>query len=349
MSPPIVEMHKASQESPRQKFEGHTDSVYGALHLPDGQRMVTCSEDGSLRVWNIKSGKQIGDDWRDGESGVYTIALSPDGKKVVSGGEDCGVRLWDVDTGKVIAKWFGHTKPVWSVCWSGDGQRVLSGSNDGTVREWDVENGETIFAPVQTGHTDVYAAVYSPDMTMFATGGNNGSPNPGYDKSPVKIWDAKTGELVATLKGHTHSAMCLAWSSDGKMLISGSSDHSIRTWDTTSWKQIRVVLEAHISGVFAIAISPNGRILASTSFDNTAQLWNLDNNQPISSFLLHAETVFFASFSADGKLLATSCNDDNAYTWDVCAIVKEAGLDDLLLDKSVLAVRDTFINGSHRI
>jgi WD40 repeat protein len=225
----------------------------------------------------------------------------------------------------------------------------LSGSNDGTVREWDVKNRENILAPVKTGHTDVYAAVYSPDTTMFATGGYNGSFNPGYDKSPVKIWDAKTGELVATLKGHTHSVLCLAWTTDGKILMSGSSDYSIRTWDTASWKQTRAILDAHISSVFAIAISPNGRILASTSIDNTAQLWNLDNNQPIGSFILHADSVFSVSFSADGKLLTTSCNDDNAYTWDVCTIVKEAGLDDLLLDNSVLAVRDTFINGSHRI
>ncbi|KIK48070.1 hypothetical protein CY34DRAFT_798701 [Suillus luteus UH-Slu-Lm8-n1] len=341
MSSPIVEKQKSSQDTPSQKFEGHTDSVYGALHLPGGQRMVTCSEDGSLRVWNVKSGMQIGDDWRDGESGVYTIALSPDGKKVASGGEDGAVRLWDIDTGKVIAKWIGHTKSVWSVCWSQDGQRVLSGSNDGTVREWDVKNRETILAPVETGHTEVFAAVYSPDTTMFATGGYNGSFNPGYDKSPVKIWDAKTGELVATLKGHTHSVLCLAWTTDGKILMSGSNDHSIRTWDTASWKQIRAVLDAHINGVFAIAISPNGRILASTSFDNTAQLWNLDNNQPIGSFLLHADSVFSVSFSADGKLLVTSCNDDNAYTWNVCMIAKETGLDDLLLDNSVLAANAT--------
>lgn len=100
-------------------------------------------------------------------------------------------------------------------------------------------------------------------------------------------------------------------------------------------------MDAHISSVFAIAISPNGRILASTSIDNTTQLWNLDNNQPIGSFILHADSVFSVSFSADGKLLTTSCNDDNAYTWDVCMIVKEAGLDDLLSDNSVLAANAT--------
>jgi WD40 repeat protein len=328
-----------------QKFEGHTHVLEGAIHLPGGQRMMTCSWDGSLRVWNLKSGKQIGKDWRDGNSGgVWTIALSPDGKKVVSGSNDGGVRLWDMDTCKVIAKWTGHTRTVSSVCWSRDGQQVVSGSEDGTVREWDVEKGETILGPIETGHKLVYAVVYSPDMTVFATGGRYG---PNFDsESKIKIWDLKTGKLVATLKGHTDSVWCLAWTPDGKTLVSGSYDCSIRTWNTSNWKQI-AVFDGHTSLVYNIAISPNGRILASASYDNTARLWNLDNNQPINSPLNHTRRVTVVSFSADGKLLATGCDDFNAYTWDVSAILKQAGLDDLLLDKpdeSLLVVRETFIH-----
>ncbi|KAG2039565.1 WD40-repeat-containing domain protein [Suillus americanus] len=168
-------------------------------------------------------------------------------------------------------------------------------------------------------------------MTMFATGGYDGLI-PDYE-STVKIWDAKTGELVVTLKGHTGSVMCLAWTPDGNTLISGSVDSSIRTWNTSNWKQIAVLDECTWSSVYGIAISPNGRILASVLFDKTARLWNLDNNQPISLPLNHANVVAAVSFSPDGKLLATCCDDNNAYTWDVSAIFKEAGLDDLLLDK----------------
>jgi WD40 repeat protein len=343
MSSLIVGTQEASTIKPCQKFEGHTAWLDGAIHLPGGQRMLTCSRDGSLRVWNLKSGKQIGDDWRDGDSGVWTIALSPDGKKVVSGSEDGGLRLWNIDTGKVITIWTGHTETVMSVCWSRDGQRVVSGSIDGTVRQWNVKNGETILSPIKIGHNHVYAVVYSPDMTTFATAGAD-EPTPGTE-SIVKIWDAKTGELITTLKGHT-DWVCLAWTPDGNTLISGSSNHLIRKWSTTTWKQIEV-LDGHTNVVFGIAISPNGRILASSSL-NTAQLWNLDNSQPITS-LHHASTVATVSFSANGKLLATSCDDNKAYTWDVSAILEEAGLNDLLLDKcdeSLLAVRETFVNSS---
>ncbi|KAG1816314.1 quinon protein alcohol dehydrogenase-like superfamily, partial [Suillus subaureus] len=191
-----------------------------------------------------------------------------DGKKVVGGSMDGEVKLWDIDTCKVIAKWTGHTKEVASVCWSRDGRRVLSGSNDGTARQWDVENGETILRPIVTGHTLVSAVVYSPDMTLMAIGGWDEPRNGKNSGSSVKIWDAKTGKLVATLKGHIHSVHCLAWTGDGKTLISGSFDFSIRTWDTTKWEQI-AVLKEHTLHVNAIAISPNGRILASASADYT--------------------------------------------------------------------------------
>src|ERR1700710_1749467 len=127
------------------RFEGHTNDVNGIVHLPGGQLIVTCSDDGSLRVWDLQSGKQVGNDWQDGEGMVRAIGLSPDGKKVVSGSEDGVVRLWDVDTGKVIAKWMGHTSNVSSVCCSQDGWRVASGSSsDGTARVWDVGSGKTV-------------------------------------------------------------------------------------------------------------------------------------------------------------------------------------------------------------
>ncbi|KAG2035526.1 WD40-repeat-containing domain protein [Suillus americanus] len=126
-----------------------------------------------------------------------------------------------------------------------------------------------------------------------------------------------------------HAVRSLAWTMDGKMLVSGSYDCSIRTWDTTKWEQI-AVLDEHTDFVFTIAISPNGRILASPSRDRTVRLWNLDNGQPISSPLQHAEPIDYVSFSQDGKLLATGCRDKNAYTWNIAAILREAGLDDLL-------------------
>jgi WD40 repeat protein len=227
MSLPAAVMEETQVIRPCHKFEGHTEDVMDVIHVSGGRRMMTGSLDGSLRVWDLQSGKQIGNDWRDGESEVYAIALSPDGKKVASGSGDGVVRLWDVATGKVIAKWVGHTGITYCVSWRRDGGRVVSGSHDdGTARVWDVESGKTVLA-IETGFWNVDAVICSPDTTMIATGGGGGEEN-------LKIWDAKTGKLVANLKRHTDTVTCLTWTADGKTLISGSGDCSIRTWNTTS-------------------------------------------------------------------------------------------------------------------
>jgi len=325
-----VETTETSTIMPRQKFEGHTKPVSNVIHLFDGQRIITCSLDGSLRVWNLESGEPIGNDWRDVESDVHTIALSPDGKNLASGSEDGVVRLWDVDTGKVIDRWTGHKELVTSVCWCPDGHRVLSGSLDGTARQWNVKSGETILAPTKTGHAKVEAVVYSPDTNKFATGGFDESLAVGLSDCSIKVWDAKTGNLITALKGHTDTVSCLAW---GVELISGSADHWIRIWNTSTWEQI-IGLNEHTAGVSAIAI--HDRILASASHDKTARLWNLDDSWlPISSPLKHADTVSCVSFSAGGQLLATGCHDHNAYAWTIIRDTPARRLGSILKDSNV--------------
>ena len=289
MSLPAAGTKEKRPRRHRQKFEGHTDVVFGVIHLRGGQRIITCSDDGSLRVWNLESGKQIGDDWRDGDSGVFTIALSPDRKEIVSGSRDGWVRFWDIDTGKLIIRWMAHTDIISSLCWSRDGGRVVTGSYDRTVRVWNVESRKTILEIKTELSGWRPRAIYSADETMIATCAEF-----------LEIWDAKTGNLIKNLEGHTQEVTCLAWTADGSTLISGSHDDSIRTWNTTTWQQIHV-LTGHTSVVEAIAISPNGRILASASQDNTARLWNLDNGQPIGLPIQHADLLFCVSFSTDGN------------------------------------------------
>ncbi|KIK43474.1 hypothetical protein CY34DRAFT_710663 [Suillus luteus UH-Slu-Lm8-n1] len=302
--------------TPRQTMRGHTGQVHGVAHLPGGRHSITCSLDGLLRLWDLESGAQIGEDWRD-ENDVWSIALSPNGKTVASGGGDRNVRLWDVEARKVTGKWAGHSDVVCSLCWSTGGNRVASGSWDGIARVWDVDSGKTILT-IKTGHEWVYAVTYSPDSSKLATGGD--------EENAVKIWDAKTGKLVETLE-HESKVLSLAWTLDGKKLVSGSNG-PIRIFDTTTWQQI-ATLGGHIDFVTAISLSRNNRLLASVSNDRTARLWNLDTNLPVGPLIYHGEKAPSTVLSPDAKVLVTAC-EDNTYTWDVHAILREAGLEDLL-------------------
>jgi len=123
---------------------------------------------------------------------VWSIALSPNGKTVASGGRDGKIGLWDVETKNVVARWTGHTGTMMSLSCSADGERVVSGSDDGTIRVWDVESGDTVLGPIKTAHWNVFVVIYSPDTINIATGG--------YNEDALQIWDAKTGNLLLTIK-----------------------------------------------------------------------------------------------------------------------------------------------------
>jgi WD40 repeat protein len=315
-------MQKRSAIKPLQTMRGHSGWVRRVVHLPGGRRIFTSSVDGSLALWDLKSGIQIGKKWRDDEDKpeAMIMALSPNGKTVAAGSSDGTMRLWDVEMEKVITKWRGHTRKVESVCWSADGERVVSGSSDTTARIWDVKSGEIMLGPIETGHEYIWVVICSPDTTKIATGGIDNSGN------PIKIWDTKTGELLSMIKLET-IVFCLAWTSDGKKLISGSYDGSIRIFDTATLRQIAII-GGHKYEVYAISLFQNEQLLASASLDNTVRLWNLDTKLPVGPPLQHTEGVDAAAISTDEKLLVTGCRDHNAYVWDIHDILTEAGLED---------------------
>ncbi|KIK45760.1 hypothetical protein CY34DRAFT_495923 [Suillus luteus UH-Slu-Lm8-n1] len=347
--------HEMPAIMPRQTMRGHTEEVRCAVHLPSEKQIITCSWDGSLRLWDLENGTQIGEEWLNRQNGndtVWSMALSPNGQIIVTGsGINYDIRLWDVEKRNMIIRCTGHTNVVCALCWSADGERIASGSWDGTARVWDVTSGMNILT-IKTGHYQVWAVTYSPDSSKLATGG--------IDESAVKIWDAKTGELLITLKHH-NIVLSLGWTSDGKKLISGSYG-PIRIFDTATWLQI-AILKGHTRHVNAISLSSNNRLLASASIDTTTRLWNLDTNLPVGPPLQHEHYrttrvwyldtnppvsrllqpehyVNFASFSRNGKVLVTACTNNNAYSWDVHAILKEAVLEDLLLIGTNVAPED---------
>jgi WD40 repeat protein len=164
--------------------------------------------DGSLRLWDLESGTQIGEDWRyEINAGVLSINLSPNGKTVASGHNDGKVRLWDIETKKIIAEWTEYIDSGCALCWNADGNQVVGGYWDGKTRVWDVESGEMVLTS-KTGHYWVNAVIYSPGATKSATGGLDVEEN-----HAVKIWDAKTSKLFKALK-QDNGVWSLAWTSD---------------------------------------------------------------------------------------------------------------------------------------
>ena len=157
-----------------------TGIVNCIVFSPGGNRIVSGSNDKSLRVWDAKTGQQL---WQlQGHGGRATsVAFSPDGNRIISGSNDKSVWVWDAKTGEQLRKLQGHAGRVQSVAFSFDGERIVSVSDDKSVRVWNAKTGEQLIE-VQ-GHTyRVTFVAFSPDGNQIFSDS--------LDK--LRIWDANT-------------------------------------------------------------------------------------------------------------------------------------------------------------
>ena len=207
-------------------LKGHTSMVQAIAISPDGQLIASGSNDNTIKLWQLATGKLLRtiNRWFSGHSSmVHSLAFSPDGQLLASGSWDDTVKLWQVNTCREILTLMGHSNWVNSVAFSPDGQLLASGSADNSIKLWQMNSGRQICT--FTDHSDlVWSVAFSPDGQLLASSS--------WDKT-IKIWQISTGTLICTLTGHINYVRTIAFSPDGRTLVSGSDDDTIKIWRWT--------------------------------------------------------------------------------------------------------------------
>jgi WD40 repeat protein len=317
---------------------GHSGAVTALAPLPGG-RVVSGSDDRSLRVWDLATGETART--LEGHSGgVHAVAALADGY-VVSASHDCRLRVWSLATGETVRTLEGHSDWVGGVAALPDG-RVVSACDDGSLRVWDLATGKTI--RTLEGHSGRVATVAAlPDGRVVSGSGDwslrvwdlatgetvrtltnagwvlavaalpDGRVVSGSWESSLRVWDLAAGETVRNPAGRSDSVLAVAALPDGRV-VSGSEDRSLRVWDLATGETIRT-LEGHSDRVRAVAALPDGHV-ASASDDGTLRVWDLATGETVRTLAGHSGAVFAVAALPDGRVVSGS-GDRSLRVWDL--------------------------------
>jgi tricorn protease-like protein len=119
-----------------------------------------------------------------------------------------------------------------------------------------------------------------------------------------------------TLGGHEHNVNSVTFSPDGKLIVSGSDDDTVRLWDIAG-NPVGQPFQGHEHDVTSVAFSPDGKLIVSGSDDNTVRLWDIEGNPVGQPFQGHENSVYSVAFSPDGKLIVSGSGDNTVRLWDI--------------------------------
>ena len=276
-------------------FEGHTAAVNAVAFSNDGKQAVSASDDRTIRIWEIPSGKLLAT--LESKSEVFAVAFSGDGKSLLSAGRDRLLRLWDLQKRSQVRVFEGHTDSVRCVAFSPNGKWAASGSDDRSLRIWEVATG--VEKKTLTGHTgSITGIIWSRDGQKILSGSRDGT---------LRWWDWAREKELFRLEGHAGPVLSIALAPDGKTALSGGNDKTIRLWSLPERKEVHCFKE-HANAVVHVQFHTNGREFLSSSSqhqssaERTWRRWDLSERKEIGS-LAPASDVRFgcAVFSPDGR------------------------------------------------
>lgn len=315
--PYVIEAEIALRNASSADFticKGHKGNVVAANYSSDGNYIVSASEDGSIIIWDAKSGKSIQQIYQD-ERGFKYCQFSPDSQNVASVSGDGKVNIWNVKTQKTTYSFSGCS----FVSFHPIDNSLIAGDTNNNINLW-TTSGE--FIRSYTGHTDsISSAVVSPNGKWIASAS--------YDRNII-IWDYQKGIIKNVLKGHKDIVWRVAFSSDNKYVASASDDKKVLIWDVENGSLI-ATLNSHNKRVNSVAFSPNNKWVISASSDGTAIIWDfmednilkiLDGNKWIASDFIFPtfekrQSIYDAQFSPDGKSILTAHQDETIRLWKI--------------------------------
>jgi len=324
----------------------------GALAFTrDGLTLASGSTDGTIRIWDRRTRRQLGAPLTAGSEAINDIALSPDGKTIAVADPGNQIRMWDVRTRRPLAEPLtGHTGAVLALAFSGPGDGLASAGDDHTVRLWSPRSERQFGARLRGPTANPTGLTFAPDGRTLATIDEqvirswnmrshqqfkpvhdpNGAGPLTFDRDgrTLVLWapggQSSYWDVRANAKTHrpTDDELDLGGNSslspDGRTVAEGLGRKTITLRDTRTHKKLGAPLNGHTAGIFVVLFSPDGRMLASASADGSVRLWDVATRAQIGAPLAaKANMGSVLRFSPDGRTLATTGSEPFIRLWDI--------------------------------
>lgn len=319
-------------------LEGHDKEVWSVLFGPGGKTVISASLDETIRVWNAATGEEV-DRFKRHEKGVTSLAAGGDGTTLLSGSLDQSARLWSVPAAKprrILRE--GHLEAVSRLVFTDGDNRAVSGSQDGTICLWDVQTGEQLriedadtmgvtgITPSEsTGITGI--APFESDPILLVSSGRStealggtlslGQTPIGAVNSPGRamLWDWNS-QTSYGLEKNTDSVTCLSLSRDGRRVVTGSMDSTIRLWDLESGRQLRL-LSGDGDPIWSIAAEPSGKTVLGGSQEGLFRRWDLETGKRTHTLGQVRKMIEGLAMTPDGTVAVTAPADGDSMSWNL--------------------------------
>ena len=292
------------QLSDLEVFVENADRVNMAQFSPDGTQLLTASDEGAAKLWDVASGQQIGETMQHAAP-VRVAIFSPDGQTIATASDDGNLKLWKVSTTILLHANLNHSLAIRFVTFSPDGSTLISGSNSGTAKLWSVATGQVIGETMQ--HSEpVECAEFSTDGSLVVTGC--------WDRT-VRIWDPESGREIGSPLQHPAAIMKIAFHPTQHIFAASCQDGTVQLWNADTGQPAADPMR-HGKSVEVVRFSKDGTKLLTASDDRTARVWDVQTHSPIGEPAVHSILIRAAAFSHDQKMYATGSDDHTARIWD---------------------------------
>lgn len=302
------------------RFRDHGSShVISTVISPDGRLMLTGSQDGNLRVWDLEPRAEIAC-FGDGTP-LFAVAFSPDERQVLTGDIFGTAILRDVATGEEVNRFEGNFGVILEVAFSPDGKYVAVAAGDyfgeatsGSLILWDVETGERVHEFV--GHEHLLRSLaFSPDGRTLLAGSQTALMETSTDGDLI-LWDIETGNEIRRFDT-TEDITAIVFTADGSRAVTSSAySQNITTWDVSTGQSLKRI-QGQTDFILGVDLSPDEQTALSANGDNTLTLWDLESGEEIRRFIGHEAAVWSVDISPDGLTALSSGEDGLVILWDL--------------------------------